>query len=145
VTLFDQIGGDALRAVIDDFYDRVFADPMIGFLFASSDKQRLVQKEWELAARMLGADVAYTGKPMRAAHAPHPILGGHFERRLQILRETMRDHGVADAVRAHWIAHTNALRSQITGDRGSECDHDRAAGDASAGPGLIGIGGKREP
>jgi hypothetical protein len=31
---------------------------------------------------------------MRTAHGQSPILGGHFERRLQLLRETMRDNAV---------------------------------------------------
>jgi hemoglobin len=121
LSLYDSIGGDALRAVIADFYDRVFADVMIGFMFAGKDKQRLIDKEWELAAALLGADVKYTGKPMRDAHAQHTIFGGHFERRLQILRETLRDHGVDPAIRDALIDHANALRGQITRDRGSEC------------------------
>jgi hemoglobin len=119
--VFDKIGGDALRAVIADFYDRVFGDVMIGFLFAGKDKARLVQLEWELAAAMLGADVKYTGRPLHTAHAKSPIFGGHFERRLQLLRETMRDHAVDPDVQRVWIEHTQALRSQITRDQGSEC------------------------
>jgi hemoglobin len=122
MTPFEQIGGDKLRAVIADFYDRVFADVMIGFLFQGKDKARLIQLEWELAARMLGAtDVPYTGRPLRVAHAQSPIFGGHFERRLQILRETMRAHDVDEDVQRVWIEHTQALRSQITKDQGSEC------------------------
>jgi hemoglobin len=122
MTPFERIGGDALREVIRDFYDRVFGDVMIGFLFVGKDKQRLIQLEWELAARMLGAkDVTYTGRSMRVAHARSPIFGGHFERRLQILRETMRDHGVDPEVERVWIEHAQALRSQITTDQGSEC------------------------
>ncbi|MEK6608468.1 MAG: group 1 truncated hemoglobin [Myxococcota bacterium] len=125
MTLFDQIGGDKLRAVLADFYDRIFFDLLIGFLFAGKDKQRLIDKEWELTARLLGASVAYTGRPIREAHARSPILGGHFERRLQLLRETLADHAVPPAVRDAWIAHTLALRSQVTADAGSECDHDK--------------------
>lgn len=121
MTPFEVIGGDALRAVIADFYDRVFADVMIGFLFAGKDKARLIQLEWELAARMLGADVKYTGRPMRVAHAQLPIFGGHFERRLQILRETMADHDIDPDVQRVWIEHAHALRAQITKDQGSEC------------------------
>lgn len=126
-TLFDQIGGDALRAVISDFYDRLFGDIMIGFLFWDKDKATLIQREWEFTARFLGADIPYTGRPMRKAHAASPILGGHFERRLQILRETLQKHQVPAAVAETWIGHTLALRAQITGDSGSECDHDVAA------------------
>jgi hemoglobin len=127
VTLFDAIGGDALRRVIEDFYDRVFADVMIGFLFVGKDRERLIEKEWELAARMLGAPVRYTGRPIREAHARIPILGGHFDRRTKILEETLADHAVAPAVRDAWLAHTRSLRAHVTADPGSECDHDAAA------------------
>ncbi len=131
MSLFDQIGGDALRAVIEDFYERVFADIMIGFLFIGKDKQRLIDKEWEFTAQLLDGEVKYTGKPMREAHAKSPILGGHFERRLQILKNVMADHDVPAPVRERWIEHTLSLRAQVTADKGSECDHDLNRGDAS--------------
>jgi hemoglobin len=121
VTLFDRIGADLLRVALADFYDRVFADVMIGFMFQGKDKRRLIDKEWELAAAVLGADIKYSGRPMRAAHAQHTIFGGQFERRLQILRETMRDHGVDEEVQKVWLDHSYALRAQITTDKGSEC------------------------
>ncbi len=119
--LFHRIGAEKLRAVITDFYDRIFGDLMIGFLFEGKDKQRLIDKEWEFTAHFLGADVAYTGRPMRQAHANSPIFGGHFERRLQLLRQAMAAQGVDDEVARVWIEHQQALRSQITVDRGSEC------------------------
>lgn len=120
--LFAKIGEAKLRAVIADFYDRVFDDVMIGFMFAGKDRGHLIDREYELTARFLGAPgVTYTGRPMREAHARHTIFGGHFERRLQILRETMATHDVDPEVRAVWIEHTEALRPQITRDRGSEC------------------------
>jgi hemoglobin len=121
MTLFDQIGAERLRAVVTEFYARVFDDVMIGFMFAGKDRQRLIDKEYELVAALLGAGIKYTGRPMRAAHAQHTIFGGQFERRLQILRETLRDHAVDAAIQEAWIDHTLSLRDQITRDRGSEC------------------------
>ncbi len=123
MNVFDRIGGETLRKVISDFYDRVLDDVMIGFLFAGKDKQRLIDKEWEFTARLLGADVAYTGRPIRAAHAKSPILGGHFARRLQILKETLAAHAVDPEVVRVWIDHTNALRHLVTTDAGTECNH----------------------
>ena len=125
-TAFERIGADALRAILEDFYDRVFADPMIGFLFVGADKPRLIEKEWELSARMLGGEVRYTGQPMRQAHARSPILGGHFARRQQLLRETLADHDVPQNVTAEWLRHNDQLRPQVTADAGSGCDHERA-------------------
>ncbi len=120
--LYARLGDAKLREVITDFYARVFPDVMIGFMFQGKDKQRLIDKECELAATFLGSpDAKYTGRPIRTAHAHIPIFGGQFERRLQILRETMRDHAVDLEVQRVWIEHTQALRSQVTRDVGSEC------------------------
>ncbi len=121
-SLFEQIGGDALRTVLTDFYDRLFTDVMIGFMFQGKDKRQLIQREWEFTAGFLGAPgITYSGRPMRTAHGQHTIFGGHFERRLQVLRETLADHHVPPAVQQAWIDHTQALRAQITKDVGSEC------------------------
>jgi hemoglobin len=127
--LFDRVGAAPLRAVIAEFYRRVFGDVMIGFMFQGKDRQHLIDREYELTAALLGAPgVTYTGRPMRVAHAQHTIFGGHFERRLQILRDTLRDHAVDPDVQAAWLDHQLALRDQITRDRGSECKDTAAAG-----------------
>ena len=123
-SLYEQAGGmDTLRAVIEDFYDRVFDDVMIGFFFRDAAKARLVEKELELAAGLLGAQgVTYTGEPLKQAHARHPIMGGHFERRKQLLDDTIRDHGLPEAVREEWIAHTELLRPLVTDYEGGDCE-----------------------
>jgi hemoglobin len=133
-TLFDRLGGERLRAVIEDFYRRVFDDVMIGFMFAGKDRARLIEKEYELAAKMLGADIRYSGRPMPAAHARVPITGGHFDRRTQILRETLAAHDVPAEIRDAWLGHVEALREQLTADRGSDCDHDAAAARTAIAP-----------
>jgi hemoglobin len=128
MTLFDRIGADPLRAVITDFYGRLVGDVMIGFLFDGKDRQRLIDREYEFTASFLGGDVKYTGRPIRTAHAQSPIFGGHFERRLKLLRDTLRDHAVDPEVQTAWIDHTLALRPQVTRDQGSECKDTSAVG-----------------
>lgn len=119
---FDKIGMEKLRAVVTTFYDRVFGDVMIGFMFQGKDKQHLIDREVEMAAKFLGApNIEYRGLPLRTAHARHTIFGGHFERRLELLRQAMAVHDVDPEVRQAWIEHTNALRPQVTRDQGSEC------------------------
>jgi hemoglobin len=122
MSVYDKIGPDKLRAVITDFYARLFDDVMIGFLFIGKDRKRLIEKEIELTARFLGADVRYTGRPLRAAHARVPIMGGHFDRRRQILEETLAAHDVDPEVRETWIRHTLALRDQVTADATGACN-----------------------
>jgi hemoglobin len=122
MTYFEQIGGAfTLSAIIDDFVERVCADAMIGFLFARVDRARLKRMEYEHAAAFLGANVPYSGRDMAQAHARHPILGGHFARRRTILAQTLERHGVAEEIRAAWLAHQDALRPLITKDDVTQC------------------------
>jgi hypothetical protein len=59
-------------------------------------------------------------------HANHPIMGGHFARRRQILSETLDSHHVPAAIKAVILEHTDALRAQITPEAGSGCDPNAA-------------------
>lgn len=126
-SLFDELGGEAvLRAIIDRFVDRVFDDIMIGFFFQKASRRRIKEKEYEFAARHLGADIAYTGRPLEQAHAVHGIMGGQFMRRLKILEETLEEFHVPPHIREHWIAHTESLRPLITRDAGGTCNDGRS-------------------
>lgn len=126
-TLFEDLGGEpVLRAIIDRFVDRVFDDVMIGFFFRNARRERIKQKEYEFAAQHLGAGTPYTGRAIAEAHRAHPIMGGQFARRLTILKNTLEEAGVPEHVKAHWLAHTEALRPLVTADSGRECDPDRA-------------------
>ncbi len=111
-----RLGGHAvLDAVMLDFVGRVRVDPMIGFLFASVDFQRLAAMEAAFAASHLDPGIAWTGRPLRPIHAPHPIGRGHFDRRRELLRQTLTDHAVQPEVALHWIAHVDRLRDEILG------------------------------
>lgn len=122
-TLYEQLGGETkLRAVIDDFVDRVFDDIMIGFFFANADKDRIKRFEFQHASALLGGPDAYAGRPLRQAHAAHPIRGGHFARRMQLFRQVLAAHGVPAEVQQRWIDHDLGLAGQITGDGVGECN-----------------------
>ncbi len=124
-SLFDKAGGERrLRPIIDAFVDRVFEDRMIGFFFRNADRARVKKFEYQLAASFLGADIEYGGRPLGKVHANHPIMGGHFARRRQILSETLDDYGVASEIKEALLRHTDALRGQITPEAGSGCDPD---------------------
>lgn len=122
-----------LRAIIDDFVERVFRDTMIGFLFSRASKERVKRFEYEHAAAFLGAGVAYGGRDLREAHRRHPIMGGHFGRRRQILKQTLERHGVPEHVRDAWLAHQDALRGEVTADDVTQCNDVVPRGASGAG------------
>jgi hemoglobin len=122
-SLFDKLGGESrLRPIINTFIDRVFEDRMIGFFFRNADRARIKEMEYQLAASFLGADIEYRGRPLGRAHANHPIMGGHFARRRQILKETLESFQVAEEIKQALLNHTDALRPLITPELGSGCD-----------------------
>lgn len=132
---YHRLGGEVgLEKIVDDFIDRVTRDTMIGFFFRSIDKERLKRLEAQFAASHLGGPSEYEGRPLDVAHGPHPIMGGQFNRRLRILDQTLRDHGVSDDIREQWIFHNESLRHQITRDRSDECN-DPLASPSSNGKG----------
>ncbi len=120
---FEALGGEpVLRSLIDRFVDRLFADLMIGYLFRAADRARVKAKEYEFAARHLGADIPYTGRALPEAHRAHRITGGQFMRRLQILKDTIAEFQVPSAVAEHWVAHTLSLQADITDNALDQCD-----------------------
>ncbi len=120
---FEALGGEAvLRPLIARFVDRMFDDIMIGYLFRAADRERVKAKEYEFAARHLGAPVEYTGRPLSDAHRAHRITGGQFMRRLQILKETLIAFASPAAVSEHWVEHTLSLQAQITNNALDQCD-----------------------
>lgn len=128
MTRFEQIGGEPkLRAIIDEFVDRVFADTMIGFLFARASKERVKRFEYEHAAELLGGPVVYSGRDLREAHKRHPILGGHFARRRQILKNVLTKHAVDPEVIEAWLTQVDALREEVTSDLVTQCNDTQAA------------------
>jgi hemoglobin len=131
MTLFEKAGGESvLRHILRDFYGRVFADPMIGFFFRNQDQARLVELEYQMTAKMLGADVEYQGRPIRQAHGNHPIMKGQFLRRNRILEETLAAHAVDVEVVEAWMAHSRALEAAVVGRaaKSPHCDEERAGG-----------------
>jgi hemoglobin len=111
----DAIGGvDGMRRILQDFYDRLFIDPMIGFFFAGRDKHSLIEQQLAFtASKAFGMPIAYRGKSVADAHRALPILTGHFDRRHTILQHTLRDHQVPDDIQAHWLAFDRSFRRAL--------------------------------
>ena len=69
--------------------------------------------------RAWGASPSYSGKtPAKAHEQLAPILSGHFDRRLRILEETLREFGVSDENVKLWVASRAAFaRPSSTAER----------------------------
>ena len=113
-SLYDAIGGEpAVRAVLQSLYDKLFDDPIVGFLFQGRDKQHIVEQQLAFTCHFLGGPHEYAGRPLPAVHAALPLLPGHFDRRHRLLAQVLEDQHVADEVKRAWLQIDEALRPSI--------------------------------
>lgn len=75
-SLYDQLGAENLKLLVDRFYDLVFSDPSISHLF-KTDKDVIKEKQRLFLTQFFGGPSLYSeqyGHPrMRARHLPHEI------------------------------------------------------------------------
>lgn len=75
-TLFERLGEENLRLLVDRFYDLVFSHEQISHLF-KTDKELIKEKQRLFLTQFLGGPPLYSeryGHPqLRARHMPHPI------------------------------------------------------------------------
>ena len=113
-TLYEEIGGEAaVRAIVQSLYDKLFADPMVGFLFEGKDKQHIVDEQLVFTCSFLGGPQHYAGKSLPVAHAQLPLLPGHFDRRHRLLSLTLDEQKVPPDVKRVWLGIDENLRSSV--------------------------------
>lgn len=83
---------DVLHRLVDRFYGKVRADPMLGPIFEArvADWDRHLERMvdfWSSVALMTGR---YHGQPV-PAHVPLPVDASHFNHWLDLFRETARE------------------------------------------------------
>ncbi|MEN9999468.1 MAG: hypothetical protein RI922_2458 [Bacteroidota bacterium] len=88
-TLYDRIGPDKLKQLVDAFYNFVFANEKIAPLF-QNDKEEIKEKQFLFLTQFLGGPSVYSerfGHPkMRARHLPHKITLEAKEEWLKCMR-----------------------------------------------------------
>jgi truncated hemoglobin YjbI len=113
-TLYEAIGGEAkVRAVLRSLYDKLFGDPMVGFLFQGKDKAHIVEQQVAFTCGFLGGPQRYVGKPLPEAHAALPLLPGHFDRRHRLLEQVLREERVPEEVIRAWLGIDDGLRTSV--------------------------------
>jgi hemoglobin len=128
-SLYDAIGGEAkVRAILQLLYDRLFSDPMVGFLFEGKDKGHIVDQQVAFTCRFLGGPQQYEGRPLPLAHASLPLLPGHFDRRHRLLAQVLEESDAPEPVRRAWLQIDQALRSSVLASGADARDKSREPG-----------------
>ena len=113
--LYQKIGGEpALDKILADFYARMSTDILIGYFFQGKDLPLIARMQKLFLMRAMGITGSYPGKAPAFAHLELPtILSGHFDRRLRLLEETLRSHGLNVEDIRTWVGFEEVFRASI--------------------------------
>ena len=96
-TLYDRLGGhDGIRAVVDDFYDRLVVDDELGPLFEGADMEKLRKTQTDFLCEAAGGPETYDAAPVRKAHLHVPFTPELIQRAVDILHETLDEFDVPE-------------------------------------------------
>ena len=114
-SLITSAGGpEALVLLVAAFYEAMEKDPMIGFFFTGRDLPAIAEKQAGFILLAAGMSRNFDGKGPATAHdALPPILPGHFDRRIVILKETLRSKGVSRENIELWVRFEESFRTQV--------------------------------
>ena len=122
-SLYDQIGGaDGVASLVDQFYQRVHADPALAPFFHGVSADALQRMQSEFFAAALGGPVLYTGRPLIHAHHHLKITLADYQRFVQHLFETLTAFRLTDRESYEVIGRLNLYTNDVV----------------SAGTGLVG-------
>ena len=116
-SLFERIGGAAaVEAAVDLFYRKVLADDRISHFFDSVDMDAQRAKQKAFLTMAFGGPNSYTGKDLRAAHAPLVARGlddSHFDAVAEHLQATLDELGVAADLSEQAMAIAASTRDDV--------------------------------
>lgn len=95
-SLYERMGGaPTVAAVVDELIDRTSGDPKLKRSFDGVSLDHVKKMLTEQLCSLTGGGCTYSGDSMKDVHAGHGIDQAEFYGMVEILRDTLRRHGVA--------------------------------------------------
>jgi hemoglobin len=89
-TLYERLDGrKGIRAVVDDFYDRLVADDQLGPYFEDADVDSLRESQTEFLCDAAGGPETYDGPSVREAHLDVPFTPADIQRAVELLTRSL--------------------------------------------------------
>jgi hemoglobin len=120
LTLYDRLGGVyAIAAVVDDFIDRIMADPRLNANPAVDEAHHRVSRAGfkylvtEMVCWAAGGPQKYSGRTMADSHAHLNITEGEWQAFLDDLRQTLDQFSVPIPERRALVAIVESTKGDI--------------------------------
>ncbi|MDO8788424.1 MAG: FAD-binding oxidoreductase [Sulfuritalea sp.] len=105
--------GRLLRPILDDFYGRVFEDPLLAPFFHNTTKQRSIEKVHSFLQQVFTGNKAYFGDRPRNAHHWMVISNELFDYREDLLVDCLHRHGLPEHLIQRWRKMEECYRPDI--------------------------------
>lgn len=119
-SLYERLGGVyAIAAVVDDFIDRIMADPRLNANPKVQEAHHRVSKAGfkylvtEQVCAATGGPQSYTGRSMRDSHAHLEITEAEWQAFLDDLRQTFARFGVPAPEQQELVAIVESTKNDI--------------------------------
>lgn len=112
--LWEALGrGLGLRAILTDFYERVYEDPRLEPFFHKVTKERAIDKQYSFLADVFAGTRDYFGLKPFNAHHWMIISDELFDHRERLIEECMRRHGLPEHLVRRWCAVHELFRREL--------------------------------
>jgi len=112
--LYERLGRrDGIRAVVDEFYDRLLADEELAPFFEGADMEKLRRTQTEFLCEAAGGPETYDAEPVREAHLHVPFTVAHIERAIEHLYRSLDDFDVEAADAEEVVAAVASYQDEL--------------------------------
>lgn len=116
-TLWHALGeGRVVRQVLDTFYARVFADPLLSPYFRGLTPGHVAGKQYAFLYKAMTGEDVYFGDNPRDAHHWMVISHALFDHRQALMAQAQREHGLTEEQIARWSRFELPYRADIVKD-----------------------------
>jgi hemoglobin len=113
-SLYELVGGDpVIRTVQKIFYDKLFVHPWLKDFFRDIKQEVLEGQQTDFMAHAMGGPDRYCGKFPVAAHVHMYITEEVFELRHSLLKDSLREARIPDALAARWLKIDYAFKGRL--------------------------------
>jgi truncated hemoglobin YjbI len=115
--LYERIGGrKKINDAVELFYRKVLADARLQPFFAGVDMKHLHARQSMFLSMLMGGEMVYTGREIRAAHSQprtHGMDDSHFDLLLAHFRAALEELGIASEPVSEIIARLEKTRKDV--------------------------------
>lgn len=112
--LYERLGGlDAIREIVDEFVARIAADPRINEFFVETDIRVLKKHLVEQVCVVTSGPCAYSGRPMKEAHAGIGIGEADFEALIDDLGDALDELEVGEREKRELLEALGGMKNDI--------------------------------